>query len=293
MSSAAPLSSPSIKAANADLFSAPTVQMQSPSTTSSPPAPGAGLLAALPPPLLKLWYSPAAFGAVFVCGFLLAFSVGALVLWGDDDIESLLKNGQADAALAILEGKKQLLPQELLWKGHALHQKGNRDGMLKAYQGAVAARATDERALQNSLDALGTDKVASLAVKTLEDWPGDDIDERLLALTTDNNTRRRHSALEALNVRSSAGANLRLMGAVKVAVTDLRAEVCEQKQAGLVAVAAFVERPESAPVLKAAGAWKALYEQDSDVVFSKHRCLDTGLVKRTLASLSVIERQPG
>ena len=233
-----------------------------------------------------------AFVAVFVGGFVFSFGLGALVLWGEEDIESLLSKGQADAALVVLERKAKLTPQEQLWKGHALYQKGNRDGMLKSYQNAVAAKATDERALQNTLDALGTDKVASLAVKTLEDWPGGaDVDDRLLALTTDATHRRRHSALEVLGLRPSAPPNVRLIGAVKVAVTDLRADVCEQKLSGLTAVAGFVDRPEAAPVLKAAGAWKALYEQDSDVVFARHRCLDTGLVKRTLASLSVIERK--
>lgn len=275
-----------------ELHAAPTLQMDrptSPTVTRLTASMGA-LTSSLPPPLLKLWRSPVAFAAVFVAGFFFSFGLGALVLWGDADIESLLASGQADSALAILDAKKQLTPQEMLWKGHALYQKGNRDGMLKAYQGAVVAKSTDERALQNTLDALGTDKVASLAVKTLEDWVAPDLDERLLALTADSNTRRRHSALETLNLRPSAGMNFRLMGAVQVAVTDLHADICEQKQAGLVAVAAFVERPEAAPVLKAVGAWKALYDQDSDVVFSKHRCLDSALVKRTLASLSVIER---
>ncbi len=246
-----------------------------------------GTIVTKPSTLLRLWRSPTAFGAVFVAGFALAFGMGALVLWGQADIEGMLAKGQVDAALTLLESKKQPTLHDAVWKGHALFLKGNRDGMLKSYQAAGTAR--DERALQNTLDALGVDKVASLAVKTLEDWPGADIDERLMSLTSDGSLRRRHAALEALNVRPSAGANLRLTGAVRVAVADLRADVCEAKQAGLVAIAAFVVRPEAAPLLKAAGAWKALYEQDSDVVFAQHRCLDAALVKRTLASLSVIE----
>jgi hypothetical protein len=278
------------------LMAAPTIQMDRPTTTTTSPTMTKlnesmdALTSRMPPPLRKLWESPAAFAAVFFAGFLFSFGIGAVVLWGDADVESLLASGQADQALAILDAKKQLTPQEMLWKGHALYQKGNREGMLKAYQGAVVAKATDERALQNTLDALGTDKVASLAVKTLEDWVAPELDERILALTADGNTRRRHSALECLNVRPSASMNYRLMGAVQVAVTDLGSDICEQKQAGLVAVAAFVEKKEAAPVLKAVGAWKSLYDQDSDVVFSRHRCLDAGLVKRTLASLSVIER---
>ena len=162
--------------------------------------------------------------------------------------------------------------------------------MLRAYQAAVMAKSVDERSLANTLDALGNDKVSTLAVKTLEDWPGDDVNDRLLALTNDATARRRHGALETLTTRSSASPNQRLSGAIKVAVTDLRSDVCDQKAAGLAAVAGFIERPEAAPVLKAAGAWKALYEQDSDVVFAKHRCLDAALMKRTLAAASVIER---
>lgn len=223
-------------------------------------------------------------------GFVFAFAVGAFALWGGSDVESMLASGQADAALAALEAKGQLTPQEMLLQGHAFHQKGNRDAMLRSYQGAVAGKSVDARALENTLDALGNDKVSSLAVKTLEDWPGDDVNESLVALASDGTSNRRHAAFESLRTRPGSTPNQRLLAAIKVAVTDVNSDVCEEKAAGIAAIAGFVERPEAAPMLKSTNAWKALYEQNSDVVFAKYRCLDAVFVKRTLTSLSAIVR---
>jgi len=270
-----------------DLFSAPTQQLTRP-VAAPPPHPSS--TSSLPATLQKLWASPVAFGAIFVVGFFIAFVIGAVALWGGADVESLLASGQADAALAALEAKGRLTPEEMLLQGHAFHQKGNRDAMLRAYQGAVAGKAVDARALENTFDALGNDKVASLAVKTLEDWPGDDVNDRLVALAADGTAHRRHAAFESLRTRPSSTPNQRLLAAIKVAVTDVNSEVCEDKAAGIAAIAELVERPEAAPMLKAANAWKAVYEQSSDVVFANHRCLDAPFVKRTLTSLSAIVR---
>jgi hypothetical protein len=53
--------------------------------------------------------------------------------------------------------------------------------MLKAYQLAVAGNAVDDLALERTVAALGVENVGSLAVKTLEGWPGGDVDTALLA----------------------------------------------------------------------------------------------------------------
>ena len=274
-----------------DIFSAPTLLLTAPTAAQT----SLWVSSSAQAPWLNLWRSPAAFVVVFVAGFLIFFGISAQVLWGAPDIEQLLASGQADVALARYATQKQhhpLTPQDLLWQGHAFYQKGDKEAMLKSYQGALAGREVDDRALQNTLDSLGTERVASLAVTTLQGWPGgSDVDELLLALSNDASGSRRHSAVEALNVRGSVTPNLKLNAKVRAALTDLRSEACSEKQAGLVVVVSLLDSPETHPILKAAGTYGLLFDLDSDVVFARNDCLDSRLVKAAHASMAVIEKK--
>jgi len=163
--------------------------------------------------------------------------------------------------------------------------------MLLAYQKAVAGDAVDDVALQHTIEALGNAQTASLAVKTLEDWPGGEkVDEQLLLSTTDPVWLRRHRATDVLAVRASATPQLRLQAAVKNAVADTRSDVCEHKLAGVKALYTLADQPEAAPLLKKAGAWNAVYDLN-DAVIMHFPCLGKDVVRRTDAALAKVERE--
>lgn len=246
---------------------------------------------ASPSPLRKLYASPAAFAVVFVVGFGLAFGIGAAVLWRGDSFDAMLERGEADAVLDQLSKRPQLTAQDALWKGHALHAKGNREDMLRAYQGGVRAGVVDDRALKNTLDALGHEKASGLAVKTLEDWPGTAINDTLVALCADGALRKRTAAEETLIARKKDAptSTQKLDCAVRSAVAGVRSDVCEQKKAGVERLTELAGLPQAPPMLRATDAWKAVYEINNDNAFNANRCLAQERVKDLFRTLSPVE----
>ena len=163
--------------------------------------------------------------------------------------------------------------------------------MLKAYQLAVAGEAVDNVALERTIAALGVEKVASLAVKTLEDWPGEDVvDTALLTASADPVWLRRHRATEALGLRPSATPDLKLQAQVRNAVADVRSDVCEHKLDGIKALGGLADNQQAWPWLKKAGAWNAVYDINAAVIL-KHRCLTEDIVRRTDTALAKVERE--
>ncbi len=233
---------------------------------------------------------PAAFAVAFVGAIFFGFVAGAATLWTSHDPKDLLAEGRVDDVIAVVNAKANPSPGWMLVKGHALHAKGDLEGMLLAYQVAVAGDEVDDLGLTHTVDALGNQAVASLAIKTIEDWPGEEVDERLLAATNDPVWLRRHRAYEALLVRKSPTASMRLQAQVRNAVADTRADVCDHKLAGVKALLTLADNPAAAPFLKTAGAWNAVYDINARVILN-HRCLTEELVRRTDTALAKVERE--
>jgi hypothetical protein len=255
------------------------------------------LMAALPlSPALKatlagVWNGPPAYAAVFGLGFALAFALGVAFAWPKYDPAGLLAEGRFDDVVTVVEASASPPAEWQRIKGHALHARGDLDGMLKAYQLAVAGNAVDDLALERTVAALGVENVGSLAVKTLEDWPGDNvIDTALLAASADPVWLRRHLATEALGLRPSATADLKLQAQVRNAVADVRSDVCDHKLDGIKALAGLAEKQSAWPWLKSAGAWSAVYDINAAVIL-KHRCLTEDIVRRTDTALAKVERE--
>jgi len=239
--------------------------------------------------LQALWATPVAFGAVFLVGFGVAFAVGALATWRGHDPQKLIAEGRVDDALLVIDSSSSPSASWLRIKGTALHKKGQTEQMLLAYQGAVAGDAVDDEALQHTLDALGNDRFASLAVKTLEDWPGDeDVDARLLGLASDPLRLRRQKAVEALLARKESAPTTRLDASIRAAIVDTASSVCEDKLAGINALSALSDDARAKPLLKKARAWETVLDQDNDVIFDQHRCLNRSVVKRAVAALAKV-----
>lgn len=239
--------------------------------------------------LHALWATPVAFGIVFVVGFGAAFAVGALATWRGHDPAKLIAEGRVDDALLVIDSTSSPSASWLRIKGTALHKKGQIEPMLIAYQGAVEGDAVDDEALQHTLDALGDERYASLAVKTLEDWPGEeDLDAQLLRIASDPVRLRRHKALEALTVRKEVEPLTRLDASIRVAIVDTGSEVCEDKLAGITALSALSDDVKAKPLLKKARAWETVLDQDNDVVFDRYRCLNKSFVSRAVAALAKV-----
>jgi hypothetical protein len=245
---------------------------------------------ALPPPVRRLWDGPGIFPAAFAVGFLLSLSLGAAVLWRGPDLAELLQAGRADDVLAALPSS-DLSPEQRLWQGHALHAKGEREATLRAYQQALAGGSVDERALQNTLEALGHARSRSLAVATLVEWRDADVDDLLVGLASDPGYERRHGALDALRARSTADAARRVRAAVLVAVTDARSDVCAEKAEGVAALAGFVDVPAAQASLRELKAWDAVLALNNESIFALNPCLDRGLVKKTDTALGAAQRR--
>jgi hypothetical protein len=262
-------------------------------TAESLPAP----IAALPIPagqkalLARAWNGPPAYAAVFGLGFVVAFAIGVAVVWPKYDPAALLAAGRFDDVVTVVDAGGSPSADWQRIKGHALHAKGDLDGMLKAYQLAVAGKAVDDVALERTIAALGVEKVASLAVKTLEEWPGEDVvDTALLGASADPVWLRRHRATEALALRPSASADLKLQAQVRNAVADVRSDVCEHKLEGIKALGVLAENQQAWPWLKKAGAWNAVYDINAAIIL-KHRCLSEEIVRRTDTALAKVERE--
>lgn len=262
-------------------------------TAESLPAPIAALpvSAAQKALLARAWNGPPAYAAIFGIGFIVAFAVGVAVIWPKYDPAALLAAGRFDDVVTVVDASAVPSADWQRIKGHALHARGDLDGMLKAYQQAVAGNAVDDLALERSVAALGVEKVASLAVKTLEDWPGGEaIDAALLSASADPVWLRRHRAAETLALRSSASADLRLQAQVRNAVADVRSDVCEHKLEGVKALGRLADNQQAWPWLKKAGAWNAVYDINAAVIL-KHRCLSEDLVRRTDTALAKVEAE--
>ncbi len=255
------------------------------------------IVAALPIPLAtkvvvaRAWQGPGAFAALFVAGFVVAFSGGAVVTWRGHDPGALLADGRFDDALVVIAAASNPSPQWRRIEGHALHARGDLNGMLLAYQKALSGDAVDDLCLQHTIEALGHEQTAGLALTLLQEWPGDGaVDDELLAATTDGVWLRRHGAADALGRRQSATPTLRLHAAVKNAVADTRSDVCEHKQAGVNALNVLADQTDAAPLLKKAGAWNAVYDLN-DAVIMHFPCLNKDAIRRTDASLAKVERE--
>jgi hypothetical protein len=254
-------------------------------------------IAALPLPaaartlMARAWSGPPAYALLFILGFLVAFAIGAAVAWPRYDPAVLLAAGRFADVITVVDATSSPPADWQRLKGHALHARGDLDGMLKAYQLAVADGAVDDLALERTVAALGVDKVASLAVKTLEDWPGGAaVDKRLLAASADPVWLRRHRATEVLGLRPSASPGLRLQAEVRNAVADVRSDVCEHKLDGVKALARLADNQQAWPWLKKAGAWNAVYDINAAVIL-KHRCLSEDIVRRAEKALAKVERE--
>lgn len=231
----------------------------------------------------RLWLGPASYGALFVLGFGVAFSIGVAVAWPKYDPAALLAAGRIADVITVVDATSGAPADWQRLKGHALQLRGDADGMLKAYQLAVAGNAVDDQALEHTLAALGLEKSASLAVKTLEDWPG--IDDTLLKISGDGVWLRRHKATELLRMRPSATPAMRLQAEVRNAVADVRANGCEVKLAGIKALLEFGDNDKALAYLKAAQAWDTV-SAINDTDLAANLCLPRDLVQRTVKSLA-------
>jgi hypothetical protein len=216
--------------------------------------------------------------------------VGVAIAWPKYDPAVLLADGRFDDVVTVVDASASPSSEWQRIKGHALHARGDLDGMLKAYQLAVAGNAVDDLALERTVAALGVENVGSLAVKTLEGWPGGDVDTALLAASADPVWLRRHLATEALGLRPSATADLKVQAQVRNAVADVRSDVCDHKNDGIKALAGLAEQQQAWPWLKRAGAWSAVYDINAAVLL-KHRCLTEDIVRRTDTALAKVERE--
>ncbi len=238
-------------------------------------------------PIERFVATPAAFAVAFVVGLVISFGVGVLTLWPRYDPAALVKEGRMNDALRVIAATPSPSSSWLKVKGRALHAQGQIEPMLLAFQAAVVAGDVDDEALQHTLDALGDAAAGSLAVNTLEAWPGD-VDTALMALTTDPSRQRRHKALEALQLRHDTDATVRLDAAIRVAVTDVAADDCADKFAAIKALNRWSDDPAAQPLLKKARAWDAVFSQDNDVVYYNFKCLEPAAVKRAVAALAKV-----
>lgn len=268
-----------------------------PSNAGAFPAASPAIVADLPIPtatklvVSRAWQGPGAFAALFIAGFVVAFAGGAVVTWRGHDPGALLADGRFDDALVVIAAASNPSPQWRRIEGHALHARGDLNGMLLAYQKALSGDAVDDRCLQHTIEALGHEQTAGLALTLLQDWPGGVlVDDALLAAATDGVWLRRHGAAEALGRRPSATPTTRLHAAVKNAVADTRSDVCGYKQAGVNALNVLADQTEAAPLLKKAGAWNAVYDLN-DAVIMHFPCLNKDAIRRTDASLAKVERE--
>jgi hypothetical protein len=236
-------------------------------------------------PLERFVASPASFGVVFAAGLVVSFALGVALLWPRHDPAALLQQGRANDALRVIAASSSPSASWLNVKGQALHAQGQLEPMLLAFQ--AAGGAADDVALQHTLEALGDAAAGSLAVKTLEDWPGS-VDDALLALTSDPSRQRRHKALEALQLRHDTPAPLRLEAAIRVAVTDTAADDCADKFAAIKALNGWSDDAAAQPILKKVRAWDVVFSQDNDVVYYNFKCLEPSVVKRAVAALAKV-----
>jgi len=244
----------------------------------------------LPPGLRRLWDGPGIFPASFGAGFVVSFALLASLSWRGPSMERMLAEGRADQLLASLPAERPT-PSEALWRGHALGLKDRHADMLRAYQIALAGGAIDGRALDNTIEALGQARSRPLAVQLLVSWNDDELDARLLTVAGHGNHERRHGAVDALNGRASASPERRLRAAVLVAVADVVSDVCDEKVAGVAALAGLAELPRARSHLRELQAWKAVYDQNTGRVLDECRKLDDELVRKTETALGAVERR--
>ena len=237
--------------------------------------------------LLALWATPAAFAVVFGCAFCVAFAGGALALWRSHDPQELLAAGRIEDALLVIDSTPSPSAKWLLVKGKAIQRRGELQPMLLAYQDAVEGGASDDESLKHTLEALGDERVASLAIKTLEDWPGkEELDATLLGLASDSSRLRRHKAVEALEARKKSAPALRLEAAIKLAISDVRGEDCGDALAAVKALTAWSSDPAAEPFLKKHRAFDAIFSIDNDATMYRQKCLDRDAVKRASSALA-------
>jgi hypothetical protein len=240
--------------------------------------------------LVRLTQGPKGLVAAFAVGFLGAFVMAAAVFWPQHDPVKLLEAGRFRDVVTVVNATMSAPADWQRIKGHALHELGELDAMLEAYQVAAAADAVDDRALAHTIDALSGPTTAERAVKTLALWPEDDeVDDAISALTGDSNWQRRHRATEALLERPKASADRKLQAQVQTAVVDVRSEVCEQKLAGIKDLMRLAEDEKAWPWLKKSAAWSTVYAINAAVIL-KHRCLSEDLIRRADKVLAKAER---
>jgi hypothetical protein len=270
-----------------DLHTQPTMTFALPALSTrqeSEPA----FLARLPPRARAFYDRPAVFPAVFGAGFIVSFLLVALVTWRGPTPERLLDEGRADQLLASLPSTNPS-PGDALWRGHALRLKGERVEMIRMYQRATAGGVVDERALDNTLEALGHPAARALAIQTLAGWNDNDLDVELSTLAGDGNRDRRHGAVDVLNARASADPERRMRAAVLAAIADVRSDACDEKAEGIAALAALLELPRARKHLRDLQAWKAVYDQNNGRVFDECRSLNPELVRKTETALGAAE----
>jgi hypothetical protein len=243
-----------------------------------------------PGALALLAQGPAALVGAFLVGFLGAFVLAATVAWPQHDPAKLLEAGRFRDVVTVVNATSSPSADWHRIKGHALHELGELDAMLQAYQVAAAADAVDTRALTHTIDALSGDATGEQAVKTLAQWPADDeVDDAILALAADSNWQRRHRATEALVQRPSASADRKLQAQVQTAVVDVRSEICEQKLAGVKELVRLADDEKAWPWLKKGQAWSTVYAINAAVIL-RHRCLSEELIRRADQVLAKAER---
>ncbi len=243
----------------------------------------------------NLWASPAAFGLTFGIGFMFAFALAAMVSWRGHDPQKLLAEGRVDDALTVIAANPSPPASWHLVKGHALHDRNDIRGMLLAYQDATRGGAADALGLEHVMTALGNTSgdIASVAVKTIEDWPSEDVDDRLLKATSDLLALRRNGALEALRKRPSATPLMKLNGEVKHAVANVNSEDCQAKLDGMKTLLRLASNKEAYPQLRASRAFDAVTSITSAVI-TQLRCsklFDEKFVRETDTALSLASEQ--
>jgi hypothetical protein len=164
--------------------------------------------------------------------FLLVLAVGAPVMFsGGDPFMSRIDGGQASAVIEELLARSSAArtPRESLLLGHAYARTGETAVALRHYADAGRRSGGDKRALDYIFLALDHAH-ADRAARTLSEWRGNDVVERLQDACSSPSWHLRHNAKKVLKARNQATNEV----LERVAILDITsAELCDDRRAAL------------------------------------------------------------
>lgn len=226
--------------------------------------------------------SPWVFVAIPTLAFLFFFSFSAFLFFrGGDDVLNAINASDDGARKAAkrLAALKKPSPREELLLGHAYAQLGKPRKALASYQRSFKRRASDERAIEYTLNALDNPTNLSTPVReALGALRDESLSERLIEKCESKTVNVRHNALNVLLLRGIDDEQARELR-VKVALHDLASSLpscAPYKEAGT--------------VLKTYGR-KSTIKSLKGISSKAKKCLAVDLddIKRTLSTREVKE----